>query len=224
MKLALPASSKVLLSKAMKAYEDMLLGNQSDSDRDAAADFKEIIEELIDDAVENDVDNKSLLKSLYSEFPVAEVLIDQVVFSSEADMEQDIWEANQIDGASMTPQRTCIQCGVSIDFNAPFCSQCGAKQPELTTTELASVITQVQQQSTAKKSVDLERSFGFAFLGFVIPLVGLILYAVWFRDRPGPAKSAGTGALVGVAISVVAGIIYFIVIASITRSVLGAFG
>ncbi|MCL2315486.1 MAG: hypothetical protein FWC46_00155 [Actinomycetia bacterium] len=41
-------------------------------------------------------------------------------------------------------------------------------------------------------------SFGFAALGFFVPLVGLILWLVWRDQTPLKAKSAGTGALIGV--------------------------
>jgi len=126
------------------------------------------------------------------------------------------------DPSPSTPQRVCAQCGARLDYDAKFCTQCGAVQPELTTTELASVLAQVQQQSTAKSPVDTEGSFGFALLGFLVPVVGLILYVIWYRDRPGPAKSAGKGAIAGVITSVIIGIIYFIAIAAITKSALGA--
>lgn len=40
-------------------------------------------------------------------------------------------------------------------------------------------------------------SFGYAVLGFLFPMVGLILYLVWREQTPLRAKSAGKGALVG---------------------------
>lgn len=46
-------------------------------------------------------------------------------------------------------------------------------------------------------------SFGWAVLGFFIPLVGLILYLVWKSERPKDAKQAGKGALISVIVSVV---------------------
>ena len=45
-------------------------------------------------------------------------------------------------------------------------------------------------------------SFGWAVLGFFIPLVGLILWLVWKDSKPKSAKMAGIGALVGVGVSV----------------------
>jgi len=49
-------------------------------------------------------------------------------------------------------------------------------------------------------------NFGFAVLGFCIPIVGLVLFLVWNQDRPGDAKMAGIGALV----SVIAGILFYV--------------
>ena len=45
-------------------------------------------------------------------------------------------------------------------------------------------------------------SFGWAVLGFFIPLVGLILWLVWKDSKPKSAKMSGIGALVGVGVSV----------------------
>lgn len=44
-------------------------------------------------------------------------------------------------------------------------------------------------------------------LGFLIPIVGLILYLVWRTERPNTAKACGIGALVGVIIEVVLSIL-----------------
>lgn len=51
--------------------------------------------------------------------------------------------------------------------------------------------------------------FGWALLGFCIPLVGLILFLVWKDTKPRTAKSAGMGALVSV---IVTAVFYLIVI------------
>ena len=47
------------------------------------------------------------------------------------------------------------------------------------------------------------RSGGFAFLCFLFPLVGLILYLVWKDTMPLRAKSCGKGAIIGVIFYVV---------------------
>lgn len=41
-------------------------------------------------------------------------------------------------------------------------------------------------------------SFGWAVLGFFIPVVGLVLWLVWKSDHPRNASAAGKGALVSV--------------------------
>lgn len=57
-----------------------------------------------------------------------------------------------------------------------------------------------QQPAYSQQSND-SGSFGWAVLGFFIPLVGLILWLVWKDTKPKSAKMAGIGALVGVGIS-----------------------
>lgn len=57
-------------------------------------------------------------------------------------------------------------------------------------------------------------SFGWALLGFFIPLVGLILYLVWKDTKPRNASSAGKGALV----SVIVGVILYIIFAGFVFS------
>ncbi|MFH5882192.1 MAG: hypothetical protein ACNA7U_05280 [Candidatus Izemoplasmataceae bacterium] len=46
-------------------------------------------------------------------------------------------------------------------------------------------------------------NFGFAILGFCIPIVGLVLFLVWNKERPADAKYAGMGALINVILGVV---------------------
>ena len=58
-----------------------------------------------------------------------------------------------------------------------------------------------QQDYGAQQQSNDSGSFGWAVLGFFIPLVGLILWLVWKDTKPKSAKMAGIGALVGVGIS-----------------------
>ncbi|GHU99920.1 hypothetical protein FACS1894211_06210 [Clostridia bacterium] len=55
-------------------------------------------------------------------------------------------------------------------------------------------------------------SFGYALLGFLWPLIGLILFCVWKDDLPLRAKSCGKGALLSVILTAV-----FIVLAIIVN-------
>jgi uncharacterized membrane protein YvbJ len=78
----------------------------------------------------------------------------------------------------------CKNCGQPIDDYAVICPKCGvAQQP----------INQVVDSG----------SVGWAFLGFCIPLVGLILFLVWKDTKPLSAKKAGIGALISVCVIVV---------------------
>ncbi|MBQ6586287.1 MAG: hypothetical protein IJH83_05715 [Coriobacteriales bacterium] len=55
-------------------------------------------------------------------------------------------------------------------------------------------------------------SIGWALLGFLAPLVGLILFLVWEKERPADGKSAGIGALAGTIASLVFGVLNYIVV------------
>jgi hypothetical protein len=46
-------------------------------------------------------------------------------------------------------------------------------------------------------------NFGWGVLGFLIPIVGWILYFVWKNTRPGDAKMAGIGGLIGFAVNMI---------------------
>ena len=46
-------------------------------------------------------------------------------------------------------------------------------------------------------------SIGWGVLGFLIPIVGLILFIVWRNTKPKSAKVAGIGAAIGFAITLV---------------------
>lgn len=54
--------------------------------------------------------------------------------------------------------------------------------------------------------------FLWGLLGFCIPIVGLILFLVWKDTKPNSSKAAGLGAL----ISVVLGVVFYIITIAIT--------
>lgn len=64
-------------------------------------------------------------------------------------------------------------------------------------------------------------SFGWAVLGFFVPLVGLILYLVWKNEKPLTARRAGKGALISVIVSVVLMVIWMILMFVLVGSVAG---
>lgn len=94
----------------------------------------------------------------------------------------------------------CTKCGKEIPDNTTYCPHCGTAQ--------AAANQQQTVQQPQQTTVD-NGGFGWAALGFCIPIVGLILFLVWNKEKPKTAKSAGMGALVSVIIGVVMYIITF---------------
>ena len=66
---------------------------------------------------------------------------------------------------------------------------------------------QVVPQPTAQDN----GSFGWAVLGFFIPIAGLILYLVWRTEKPLSARRAGIGALVSVIVGAVFTVLLIVV-------------
>ena len=83
----------------------------------------------------------------------------------------------------------CSHCGKPIPEGADYCLNCGCAV-----------------NGSAPNKYD-SSSFGFALLGFLFPLIGLILYFVYDDKRPKRAKSVGKGALAGVITGIVVGIL-----------------
>ena len=94
----------------------------------------------------------------------------------------------------------CKNCGKIIDDSATYCINCGTK--------FDNNINETDDRS----------SFGFAILGFFIPIVGLILFLIYEGKKPKRAKSAGKGALIGFITKVVLSIILVILYAVFTAS------
>lgn len=86
----------------------------------------------------------------------------------------------------------CSRCGREIDDKALTCPYCGTK----TMNNLNTFITNDQP------------SFGYAFISFIIPIVGFILYLIYRDERPKRAKSALKGAAAGI-------VVYILVVISI---------
>lgn len=65
-------------------------------------------------------------------------------------------------------------------------------------------------------------SFGWAVLGFFLPLIGLILFFAWKKSRPGDAKKAGLGALISFLIGLVGFVLVFVVFGAAVFALIGA--
>ena len=88
----------------------------------------------------------------------------------------------------------CRKCGKQIDDGTAFCPYCGESQ---------GAGGSAQQAPYQQTMVYDSGSFGWAILGFLIPIAGLILWLAWIDVKPKSAKMAGVGALVSVILSVV---------------------
>ena len=64
-----------------------------------------------------------------------------------------------------------------------------------------------------------DASKGWIALGFFFPLIGLILYLVWYDEHRRRAKYAGKGALISVIVSVAAGIIIPIIMVIVAAAI-----
>ena len=97
----------------------------------------------------------------------------------------------------------CPQCGASIADGATFCPSCGtavaAPQPQ---NPYAQPATPVYAEPAAAPVVD-KGSVGWAILGFLIPLVGIILFFVWRNKKPDSAKKAIIGAAIGLVFNII---------------------
>jgi hypothetical protein len=90
----------------------------------------------------------------------------------------------------------CTHCGAIIRKEAEICPKCGCR---------------VAPVPSSVKNTNDGSSFGYGFLGFLIPLLGLILFIVWKSNYPLKAKSCGIGALIGFIIGIVFSVIFFII-------------
>ncbi len=90
----------------------------------------------------------------------------------------------------------CKHCGKEVKEEAYVCLNCGCK------------IHDEKNESSMEDTGNI----GWGFLGFFVPIVGLILYLLWKNDCPKNSKMAGKGALINVILSVIIFIIYLILL------------
>lgn len=95
----------------------------------------------------------------------------------------------------------CKNCGCSLPDNATKCENCGA------------VLSYGFEAGKTNPVKEEKGSVLLGILGFLFPLIGLILYLAMMHSEPKKAKSAGKGALT-------AFIIYLVFIVIVTISVM----
>lgn len=93
--------------------------------------------------------------------------------------------------------KRCPYCNSENLDDATICQTCGSSLTNVAVSPMPS--KNISSKSTSSSS----SAVGWGFLGFFVPIAGLILFLVWRDDRPEDSKAAGIGALVSVIISVV---------------------
>lgn len=94
----------------------------------------------------------------------------------------------------------CNNCGKEIDNRSNVCVYCGASTNNMNNQGGYNVSNNVSNPTDSG-------NIGWCFLGFCVPIAGLVLFLVWKDQKPLSAKKAGLGAL----ISVIAGVIFYII-------------
>ncbi len=128
----------------------------------------------------------------------------------------------------------CSECGANLPDDALFCMSCGAsvheavkqpvpEQPAYVNIDPVQPIYDAPQHprypeaQPAAENVDpypvTVTHRGFWWLGFLVPVLGLVLHIVWKNSRPRLSRSIGKGALVSAIIGSVFYTVYIIAIA-----------
>lgn len=106
----------------------------------------------------------------------------------------------------------CKHCGKYTEEGSLYCPGCGKR---------------LENENVSDNQTN-ESTVGYAFLGFFIPIAGLILYLVYEHKYPKRAKSAGKGALIGfityVVLIIVLVIINIIVVTTSFKGLFNAIG
>ena len=125
---------------------------------------------------------------------------------------------------------TCMYCNSQIQDGLKFCTNCGAALPVEAPVEVQAEVLPQQpfaganpqqpfqqpgqqgyqqpgyQQPSAQQQQPAAYDSGsiwWGVLGFLIPIVGVVLYFVWRTSKPNSAKVAGIGAIIGFCLNLV---------------------
>ena len=61
-------------------------------------------------------------------------------------------------------------------------------------------------------------SFGWAVLGFFVPIVGLVLWLVWKDTKPRDSRQSRNGFIAGIVVQVIIWIVYAVVLAAVVAN------
>ena len=100
----------------------------------------------------------------------------------------------------------CKFCGKELEDDAVFCSKCGAHveaEQYQSTNDFQSIIPKIEDSG----------HIAWGLLGFLVPIVGLILFLIWKDEKPKTSLMAGKGALISVILSIATTVLFFILFA-----------
>ncbi len=113
----------------------------------------------------------------------------------------------------------CTKCGTQLDDNVVYCTVCGTptgnQQQNYQQPTYQQPVYQQPYNGYQYENPNDSGSIGWAFLGYFIPIVGLILFITWNKEKPKCAKKAGIGALIGVIVNFVVLPIIFAIVVSL---------
>ena len=87
----------------------------------------------------------------------------------------------------------CNVCTTNNDTNARYCKRCGAQL----------VDPRSQQQSQTIIIVDQPAGCLLTFIAVLWPIVGIILYIIWYQKYPRRASSILTATIIGILINLI---------------------
>lgn len=96
----------------------------------------------------------------------------------------------------------CPSCGERLNADYILCPHCGEDLRELTEKAEGERPEETVSPQNHPDFKPPERTFMlWGLLGFLVPLVGVILYLVWREEQPRIANAVGAGALASIVIT-----------------------
>lgn len=104
-------------------------------------------------------------------------------------------------------EENCPYCGEPVEFQGTEENIVSQRLSILEEKEKINSISRFEGGEPTFSSIKEDKpedpgSFWYGVLGFFIPLVGLILFCVWNKEKPKSAKQAGIGALISVILAI----------------------
>lgn len=93
----------------------------------------------------------------------------------------------------------CTKCGAKVAEGVRFCPSCG--------TELN---PKKPKNTTVTDDLDGVPPILFTVVGAMVPVAGLVLWAIYKDSKAALAKAAGLGGIIGALLSVAASVVYVI--------------